>query len=40
MPPHHYWELPPGPSRVPRYREDFGMYMVSEVAWRSVDDLC
>lgn len=31
MPPHHYWEPPPGPSRVPHYREDFGMYMVSEV---------
>lgn len=30
MPPHHYWE-PPGPSCVPHYREDFGMYMVSEV---------
>jgi molybdenum storage protein len=31
MPPYHYWEPPPGPSRVPHYREDFGMYMVSEV---------
>jgi molybdenum storage protein len=31
MPPHHYWEPPPGPSGIPHYREDFGMYMVSEV---------
>ena len=31
MPPHHYWEPPSGPGRVPHYREDFGMYMVSEV---------
>lgn len=31
MPPHHYWEPPPGPSGIPYYREDFGMYMVSEV---------
>lgn len=32
MPPHHYWEPPPGPVRaVPHYREDFGMFMVSEV---------
>jgi molybdenum storage protein len=31
MPPHHYWEPPSGSSGVPHYREDFGMYMVSEV---------
>lgn len=31
MPPHHYWEPPPGPGGVPHYREDFGMFMVSEV---------
>jgi molybdenum storage protein len=31
MPPHHYWEPPPERSGVPHYREDFGMYMVSEV---------
>jgi len=31
MPPHHYWEPPPGPSGIPHYRRDFGMYMVSEV---------
>ncbi len=31
MPPHHYWEPPTGPLRIPHYREDFGMYMVSEV---------
>ena len=31
MPPHHYWEPPPGPSGIPHYREDFGMFMVSEV---------
>lgn len=31
MPPYHYWEPPPGPSGIPHYREDFGMYMVSEV---------
>ena len=30
MPPHHYWEPPAGSSRVPYYREDFGMFMVSE----------
>jgi molybdenum storage protein len=31
MPPYHYWEPPTGNSRVPHYREDFGMFMVSEV---------
>ncbi len=31
MPPYHYWEPPTGPRRVPHYREDFGLYMVSEV---------
>jgi molybdenum storage protein len=31
MPPYHYWEPPAGNSRVPHYREDFGMFMVSEV---------
>jgi molybdenum storage protein len=31
MPPYHYWEPPTGPGRVPHYREDFGMFMVSEV---------
>jgi len=31
MPPYHYWEPPAGPNRVPHYREDFGMFMVSEV---------
>ena len=31
MPPYHYWEPPTGRRRVPHYREDFGMYMVSEV---------
>lgn len=31
MPPYHYWEPPTGTRRVPHYREDFGMYMVSEV---------
>jgi molybdenum storage protein len=31
MPPYHYWEPPTGNRRVPHYREDFGMFMVSEV---------
>jgi len=31
MPPYHYWEPPTGSRRVPHYREDFGMFMVSEV---------
>lgn len=31
MPPYHYWEPPPGANRLPHYREDFGMFMVSEV---------
>lgn len=31
MPPYHYWEPPTGTRRVPHYREDFGLYMVSEV---------
>jgi molybdenum storage protein len=31
MPPYHYWEPPTGPNRVPHYREDFGLFMVSEV---------
>jgi molybdenum storage protein len=31
MPPYHYWEPPSGDRRVPHYREDFGLYMVSEV---------
>ncbi len=31
MPPYHYWEPPTGERRVPHYREDFGLYMVSEV---------
>jgi len=31
MPPYHYWEPPTGLDRVPYYREDFGMFMVSEV---------
>jgi molybdenum storage protein len=31
MPPYHYWEPPSGNRRVPHYREDFGMFMVSEV---------
>jgi molybdenum storage protein len=31
MPPYHYWEPPTGRRRVPHYREDFGMFMVSEV---------
>jgi molybdenum storage protein len=31
MPPYHYWEPPTGARRVPHYREDFGMFMVSEV---------
>lgn len=30
MPPYHYWEPPSGDKRVPMYREDFGMFMVSE----------
>lgn len=30
MPPYHYWEPPSGDQRVPMYREDFGMFMVSE----------
>jgi len=30
MPPYHYWEPPSGNQRVPLYREDFGMFMVSE----------
>ncbi len=31
MPPYHYWEPPTGHDRVPHYREDFGLFMVSEV---------
>jgi molybdenum storage protein len=31
MPPYHYWEPPTGNRRVPHYREDFGLFMVSEV---------
>lgn len=31
MPPYHYWEPPSGPTGIPHYREDFGMFMVSEV---------
>lgn len=31
MPPYHYWEPPTGGRRVPHYREDFGLFMVSEV---------
>lgn len=31
MPPYHYWEPPTGSRRVPHYREDFGLFMVSEV---------
>jgi molybdenum storage protein len=31
MPPYHYWEPPSGDRRVPLHREDFGMFMVSEV---------
>ena len=31
MPPYHYWEPPTGDRRVPLHREDFGMFMVSEV---------
>jgi molybdenum storage protein len=31
MPPYHYWEPPTGDRRVPHYREDFGLFMVSEV---------
>jgi molybdenum storage protein len=31
MPPYHYWEPPTGTRRVPHYREDFGLFMVSEV---------
>ena len=31
MPPYHYWEPPSGLQRVPHYREDFGLFMVSEV---------
>jgi len=31
MPPYHYWEPPTGDRRVPQHREDFGMFMVSEV---------
>lgn len=31
MPPYHYWEPPAGKQRVPLHREDFGMFMVSEV---------
>jgi molybdenum storage protein len=31
MPPYHYWEPPSGARRVPLHREDFGMFMVSEV---------
>lgn len=31
MPPYHYWEPPTGSRRLPHYREDFGMFMVSEV---------
>lgn len=31
MPPYHYWEPPSGERRVPLHREDFGMFMVSEV---------
>jgi molybdenum storage protein len=30
MPPYHYWEPPSGDRRIPMYREDFGMFMVSE----------
>ncbi len=30
MPPYHYWEPPSGDHRIPMYREDFGMFMVSE----------
>jgi molybdenum storage protein len=30
MPPYHYWEPPSGDQRIPMYREDFGMFMVSE----------
>jgi len=31
MPPYHYWEPPTASRRIPHYREDFGMFMVSEV---------
>lgn len=31
MPPYHYWEPPTGDRRIPHYREDFGLFMVSEV---------
>jgi molybdenum storage protein len=31
MPPYHYWEPPTGSRRLPHFREDFGMFMVSEV---------
>ncbi|MCS6863948.1 MAG: hypothetical protein RMJ56_02590 [Gemmataceae bacterium] len=31
MPPYHYWEPPTGVQRIPHYREDFGLFMVSEV---------
>jgi molybdenum storage protein len=31
MPPYHYWEPPTSSRRIPHYREDFGMFMVSEV---------
>ncbi len=31
MPPYHYWEPPTGSRRIPHYREDFGLFMVSEV---------
>jgi molybdenum storage protein len=31
MPPYHYWEPSTASRRIPHYREDFGLYMVSEV---------
>jgi molybdenum storage protein len=31
MPPFQFWEPPTGHRRIPHHREDFGMFMVSEV---------